>query len=101
MNLIMIFIDADSSCRSDVASFFEPAIKCIIDGVLAQRRTAHKSIKVSNRSLFAERSLILMSIKFKSVFLVGGFSANDYLFKRVKDALELHDLRVFRPDTHL
>lgn len=100
VNSIMIFIDADS-CRSDVASFFAPAIKCIIDGVSAQSRTAHKPIKVSNRTLFVERSLTLTVIEFKSVFLVGGFSANDYLFKRIKDALEMHDLRVYRPDTHL
>lgn len=33
--------------RKDVASFFEPSIKCIIDAVLAQCRTAHKHISVS------------------------------------------------------
>jgi hypothetical protein len=38
---------AHSSSRSDVASFFEPSIKCIVEGVLAQRRDAHKTISVS------------------------------------------------------
>ncbi|KAF9444306.1 hypothetical protein P691DRAFT_712054 [Macrolepiota fuliginosa MF-IS2] len=65
----------------DVASFFEPSIQCIIDGVLTQRRTSHKPIS--------------------NVFLVGGFAANDYLFKRVKDGLEPHSLRIFRPDTQI
>ncbi|KAJ3568178.1 hypothetical protein NP233_g5879 [Leucocoprinus birnbaumii] len=66
---------------SEVALFFEPAIECIAKGVLEQYRNAHKPIS--------------------SVFLVGGFSANDYLFKRVTEALEPHNLKVFRPDTYL
>lgn len=66
---------------TDVASFFEPSIKCIVDGVLEQRRTAHKSIA--------------------SVFLVGGFSASDFLFKRVKETLEAYGLQVFRPDAQV
>ncbi|KAJ3574827.1 hypothetical protein NP233_g1509 [Leucocoprinus birnbaumii] len=66
---------------SDVASFFEPSIKCIVDGVLEQRRIAHKRIS--------------------SVFLVGGFSASDFLFRRVKESLEPHGLQVFRPDAQV
>ncbi|KAF9444305.1 hypothetical protein P691DRAFT_807545, partial [Macrolepiota fuliginosa MF-IS2] len=65
----------------DVASFFEPSIQCIIDGVLTQRRTSHESIS--------------------NVFLVGGFAANDYLFKKVKEGLEPYGLRIFRPDTQI
>ncbi|KXN92817.1 hypothetical protein AN958_05794 [Leucoagaricus sp. SymC.cos] len=60
-----------------VASFFEPSIKCIVDGVLEQRRRAHRRIT--------------------SVFLVGGFSENEFLLKRVKEGLEPHGLSVFRP----
>ncbi|KAF9444526.1 hypothetical protein P691DRAFT_736323 [Macrolepiota fuliginosa MF-IS2] len=65
----------------DVASFFEPSIQCIIDGVLTQRRTSHKPIS--------------------NVFLVGGFAASDYLFKRVKEGLEPYGLQIFRPDTQI
>lgn len=65
----------------EVASFFEPSIKCIIDGVLSQRRIAHKPIS--------------------TVFLVGGFAASDYLFRRVKEGLESHGLQVYRPDTQV
>ncbi|XP_006460478.1 hypothetical protein AGABI2DRAFT_203545 [Agaricus bisporus var. bisporus H97] len=66
---------------TDVASFFEPSIKCIVDGILAQRSIAHTPIS--------------------HVFLVGGFAANDYLFKRVEDDLEPHGLRVYRPDAQI
>ncbi|KAF9444527.1 hypothetical protein P691DRAFT_736327 [Macrolepiota fuliginosa MF-IS2] len=65
----------------DVASFFEPSVKCIIDGVLAQRGIAHKPIT--------------------NVFLVGGFAASDYLFNQVKEALAPHGLRVYRPDAQV
>ncbi|XP_006460481.1 hypothetical protein AGABI2DRAFT_192178 [Agaricus bisporus var. bisporus H97] len=64
-----------------VASFFEPSIKCIVDGVLAQRAIAHKPIS--------------------NVFLVGGFAASDYLFSKVKEQLEQRGLHVFRPDTQI
>ncbi|KXN86015.1 Heat shock 70 kDa protein 12B [Leucoagaricus sp. SymC.cos] len=64
-----------------VASFFEPSIKCIVDAVLAQCRDASK--KISN------------------VFLVGSFSTNSFLFKRVKESLEPHGLSVSRPDVQL
>ncbi|XP_006460476.1 hypothetical protein AGABI2DRAFT_192172 [Agaricus bisporus var. bisporus H97] len=62
----------------DVASFFEPSVKCIVNSVLAQRQIALRSIS--------------------NVFLVGGFAASDYLFKRVKEELEPQGLKVFRPD---
>ncbi|KAF9444529.1 hypothetical protein P691DRAFT_736332 [Macrolepiota fuliginosa MF-IS2] len=65
----------------DIASFFEPSIQCIIDGVLTQRRTSHKPIS--------------------NVFLVGGFAASDYLFKRLREGLEPHDVHIFRPDTQI
>ncbi|KAJ3569485.1 hypothetical protein NP233_g5017 [Leucocoprinus birnbaumii] len=66
----------------DITPFFEPSIDCIIQGVLAQRKS------VLRRAV-------------SSVFLVGGFSNNGYLFKRVKDTLEQYGLHVSRPDTLL
>ncbi|KXN92821.1 hypothetical protein AN958_06035 [Leucoagaricus sp. SymC.cos] len=60
-----------------VASFFEPSIECIVDGVLEQCRRAHRRIT--------------------SVFLVGGFSENEFLLEQVKECLEPHGLSVFRP----
>ncbi|KAF7783241.1 hypothetical protein Agabi119p4_2617 [Agaricus bisporus var. burnettii] len=60
-----------------IASFFEPSIRCIIDGVLTQCSVAHKAVS--------------------HVFLVGQFAANGYLFDRVKDELQSHGLCVHRP----
>ncbi len=37
----------------------------------------------------------------RKIFLVGGFAASDYLFRRVKESLESHDLQVFRPDAQM
>ncbi|KAF5355161.1 hypothetical protein D9756_005596 [Leucocoprinus leucothites] len=65
----------------DIATFFEPSIECIIKGVLAQESSSHQTVT--------------------SVFLVGGFSNNGYLFKRVKNTLERRGLLVSRPDTRL
>ena len=38
--------------RTDVASFFEPSIQCIIDSVQEQRKKAHKKFSVSINFLF-------------------------------------------------
>ncbi|TFK20828.1 hypothetical protein FA15DRAFT_707733 [Coprinopsis marcescibilis] len=66
---------------SDVASFFEPPIACILSSVKEQILTAHKPIH--------------------SVFLVGGFAASDYLYNQLKEDLSTLGLNVLRPDSHV
>ncbi|XP_006460477.1 hypothetical protein AGABI2DRAFT_142700 [Agaricus bisporus var. bisporus H97] len=76
--------DRDDNCKiiagklrlegTDVASFFEPSVERIVDGVLTQCSVARKAIS--------------------HVFLVGGFAASDYLYQRVKDELQSHGLAV-------
>ena len=39
-------------------------------------------------------------MKCQSVFLIGGFSANKWLYTNLKTALEQLGLRLYRPDTH-
>ncbi|KAJ2922257.1 hypothetical protein H1R20_g14836, partial [Candolleomyces eurysporus] len=65
-----------------VATFFEPSISCIIEAIKLQQRTAHFPIE-------------------QSVFLVGGFSASNWLFEKVRDAIEPLGIGVFRPDDHV
>ncbi|KAJ2922259.1 hypothetical protein H1R20_g14834, partial [Candolleomyces eurysporus] len=64
-----------------IASFFEPSISCIVEAIKLQKRIAHSPIE--------------------SVFLVGGFSANTWLFEKVQKAIEPLGISVFRPDNHV
>ncbi|KAF8885937.1 hypothetical protein BD779DRAFT_1471329 [Infundibulicybe gibba] len=66
---------------TDVASFFDPSVQCIIRAIVEMRRASLKPIS--------------------HVFLVGGFGASDYLFSKLKQALERLRLDFCRPDTHL
>ncbi|KAF8989882.1 hypothetical protein BDQ17DRAFT_1288292 [Cyathus striatus] len=66
---------------SDVASFFEPSITCIVQAILEQRDAAQKKIS--------------------SVFLVGGFAASDWLFSRLKESLQPLGVNFCRPDSHV
>lgn len=66
---------------SDVASFFEPSVNCIVDAIAEQSQKARKPIK--------------------SVFLVGGFAASDWLFAELKEACNQMGLGVLRPDSHV
>ncbi|KAF8058639.1 hypothetical protein FPV67DRAFT_511804 [Lyophyllum atratum] len=66
---------------TDVSTFFEPSISCIIKCVLAQRKIASKNIS--------------------SIFLVGGFAASDWLFTQLKDSLEPMGINFCRPDSHV
>ncbi|KAJ3513955.1 hypothetical protein NMY22_g14893 [Coprinellus aureogranulatus] len=66
---------------SQIAKFFEPSIKTIVEAVKSQLITAHNPIK--------------------TVFLVGGFSASPWLFDKVKAAIEPLGATVSRPDTHV
>ncbi|TFK19368.1 hypothetical protein FA15DRAFT_674490 [Coprinopsis marcescibilis] len=66
---------------SDVALFFAPSVRCVVSAVLEQRKTCHKPIS--------------------HVVLVGGFSASDWLFHQVSQALTPKGLNVIRPDSHV
>ncbi|KIM36858.1 hypothetical protein M413DRAFT_281536 [Hebeloma cylindrosporum] len=66
---------------SDIASFFEPSIQCIIESIKDQRNASNTEIA--------------------SVFLVGGFAASDWLFTKLKQDLALQGLVVSRPDSHV
>ncbi|GLB37868.1 putative ATP binding [Lyophyllum shimeji] len=65
----------------EVATFFDPSVACIVQAVLSQCSASRKPIS--------------------SVFLVGGFSASEYLFSQLRAALEPRNLSICRPDTHL
>lgn len=66
---------------AEVAEFFEPSIKCIVESVREQRKTGHK--------------------KFSNVILVGGFAASDWLYTKVSDRLKPDGFTVIRPDNHV
>ncbi|PFH47372.1 hypothetical protein AMATHDRAFT_6813 [Amanita thiersii Skay4041] len=66
---------------STVGEFFEPSIRCMLEAVRSQKQAATKSIH--------------------SVFLVGGFSRNDWVFQRLKDGLQPLGISVSRPDGHV
>ncbi|KAL1690533.1 hypothetical protein GGG16DRAFT_125633 [Schizophyllum commune] len=63
----------------DVASFFDPPIIAIAQGVLAQRSYAKHTIK--------------------TVFLVGGFAASPYLYSRLCETLGPLGIEVCRPES--
>ncbi|PFH48898.1 hypothetical protein AMATHDRAFT_5370 [Amanita thiersii Skay4041] len=65
----------------EIAGFFEPAIKGIIEAIESQSKNATKPIK--------------------AVFLVGGFSTSDYLFSRLEDHFESRNIKILRPDAYL
>ncbi|KXN81408.1 Heat shock 70 kDa protein 12B [Leucoagaricus sp. SymC.cos] len=64
-----------------IAGFFEASVQSIVDAVKEQRRLSTKPVS--------------------TIFLVGGFSASDYLFSQVQERLETMDCSVRRPDAHL
>jgi len=65
---------------SEVEALFEPSAREIINAIEEQRRAASKTIS--------------------SVFLVGGFSASDWLFSRLERYLLPHGMQFCRPDSH-
>jgi len=65
---------------SDVQALFEPSIQAIIDAIEAQHRAAREDIL--------------------SIFLVGGFAANDWLFARLQAHFVPRQILFSRPDSH-
>ncbi|KAJ3508524.1 hypothetical protein NMY22_g16586 [Coprinellus aureogranulatus] len=66
---------------TEVASFFEPSISCIVQAIKDQVSAA--------------------DIPIKTVFLVGGFSASSWLFESVRKGIEPLGIAVSRPDAHV
>jgi len=65
---------------SEVETLFEPSAREVINAIEKQRRSANKTIS--------------------SVFLVGGFSASDWLFSRLQGYLVPRGIQFCRPDSH-
>ena len=58
--------------------------------------------EISVRNLSGLRSCVLLTRAYlKSVFLVGGFAASDWLFQKLKVAFTSKGLDVSRPDSHV
>ncbi|KAF7982968.1 hypothetical protein HWV62_24554 [Athelia sp. TMB] len=77
---------APTECRlqgsiSEVAALFEPSVTEILHAVEHQIRIAQKPIK--------------------SVFLVGGFAASDWLFSQLQGSLSAKGIECCRPDSHV
>ncbi|KAJ7652890.1 hypothetical protein B0H17DRAFT_1101242 [Mycena rosella] len=67
---------------SDVRKFFEPSIAAVVAAV-------------------REQCISALGTRISSVFLVGGFAANDWLFSELKSRLAPLRLDLVRPDTHV
>ncbi|KAJ7122116.1 hypothetical protein C8R44DRAFT_785724 [Mycena epipterygia] len=67
---------------SDVKQFFEPSISAVVAAV-------------------REQCISAVGVPVSTVFLVGGFAANDWLFSELKSRLESLRLDLTRPDTHV
>ncbi|KAF6748622.1 hypothetical protein DFP72DRAFT_971152 [Ephemerocybe angulata] len=65
----------------DVASFFKPSVDCIVNAVKKQCASARVPIR--------------------AVFLVGGFSASEWLFSQVQAQIEPLGITVSIPDSHM
>lgn len=99
-----VFSQADVSCvscRSDVGSFFQPAIDAIVEAVQKQKESAPAESPLGvSRSIRC--SVLTPQLKKHSqvVFLVGGFAASPWLFSQLQNALWDYGLSVSRPDRH-
>ncbi|KAF8655074.1 hypothetical protein AX16_003239 [Volvariella volvacea WC 439] len=64
---------------NDVAAFFEPSVQCVIKAI----REINEASRIS------------------SIFLVGGFGANDWFFSRLKESFNSLGISFCRPDAHI
>ncbi|KAK7472142.1 hypothetical protein VKT23_000264 [Stygiomarasmius scandens] len=69
---------------TEVVKFFEPSINSIIEGINAYRTECTDSTK-----------------RIDTVFLIGGFAANDYLFEKLEEFLQPKGISVCRPQSYL
>ncbi|KAJ3513953.1 hypothetical protein NMY22_g14895 [Coprinellus aureogranulatus] len=82
----------------EVAKFFAPSVKCIVDVIKQQKANSRYPIKVFVAPPLPSRAL---TDRFKTVFMVGGFSASQWLYQNVQEAIEPLGITVSRPDTHV
>ncbi|KAF5321316.1 hypothetical protein D9619_002044 [Psilocybe cf. subviscida] len=83
--------DNDANCNirfgqlklqgTDVATFFDPSIKCTVEAIKEIQDTSSTPVK--------------------HVVLVGGFAASDWLHQSIRKAVSPHGLTVLRPDYHV
>jgi len=66
---------------NDVAGLFDASLQAVLMAIRQQRQTSSKNVSL--------------------VFLVGGFAANDYLFKQLQMSLAPTGISVSRPDGHV
>ncbi|KIJ93867.1 hypothetical protein K443DRAFT_134933 [Laccaria amethystina LaAM-08-1] len=66
---------------SDICTFFEPSVECIVKAILDQWKSAKGRIS--------------------HVVLVGGFAASNWLLSEVQRSLKPFRLNIFRPDTRV
>ena len=86
---------------SDVAAFFEPSIQCIVKSIKEQCEDSVAEISVRNFVTFGYHIFRTKLVCSKSVFLVGGFAASDWLYQNLKSTFTSRGLDVSRPDSHV
>ncbi|KAF8333722.1 hypothetical protein F5887DRAFT_1080066 [Amanita rubescens] len=64
-----------------IAEFFEPAVRSIVQAIEEHSRTPKMPIK--------------------AIFMVGGFGASDYLFSKLNEHFSQRGINILRPDSHL
>ncbi|KAJ7578250.1 hypothetical protein C8J56DRAFT_1060374 [Mycena floridula] len=79
---------------ADVATFFEPSIRVIIQSVLEQQRAC---VKLSQ--YVAVSYLYTANTSLQSIFFVGGFAASEYMFSQLQK--RLGHLKFCRPESHV
>ncbi len=85
-----------------VAEFFTPSVRCIVNAVVAQTRLKRSNITVCYLLFVLETtSGFILYDNIQHVVLVGGFSANDWLFDQIKQSLASQSLTVIRPESHI
>jgi tRNA A37 threonylcarbamoyltransferase TsaD len=86
--------------RSDVASFFEPSIIAIQQAIREQIAAARVPITVCVHFCSPIDDDIQIDDS-KSVLLVGGFAASNWLFSNLQTHLGSEGFQFCRPDGHL
>ena len=87
--------------RTEIAQFFQPSVDCIVNAVLGQKNSAHKSISVNLYSSFFKYHFPNHLLYFQHVVLVGGFASSNWLFTKVNESLTPLGLNIFRPENHV
>ena len=81
-----------------MASFFRPAVISILRVIRSQRDGARTTPSVSGHYYCPEVDCLRLLPQ--TVFLVGGFAANPWLYSSLKKELESSGMTLYRPDSH-